>query len=83
MRQHQLDIYKDGYQSIQFCKICSAEGEKLSQECVGTDEDEFLKEKIKNILNNIRHIYPSFWVEAQCSTPLIAKNPVVIVPRQP
>ena len=47
MRQHQLDIYKDGYQSIPFCKICSAEGEKLSQECVGTDEDEFLKEKSK------------------------------------
>ena len=56
MRQHQLDIYKDGYQSIQFCKICSAEGEKLSQECVGTDEDEFLKEKIKNLWKDVDKI---------------------------
>jgi len=56
MRQHQLDIYKDGYQSIPFCKICSAEGEKLSQECVGTDEDEFLKEKIKNLWKDVDKI---------------------------
>jgi len=55
-RQHQLDIYKDGYQSIQFCKICSAEGEKLSLECVGTDEDEFLKEKIKNLWKDVDKI---------------------------
>ena len=53
MRQHQLDIYKDGYQSVPFCKICSAEGEKLSLGCAGTDEDEFLKEKIKNIWKDI------------------------------
>ena len=51
MRQHQLDIYKDGYQSIPFCKMCSAEGEKLSQECVGMTEIDPLEEKIKNIQN--------------------------------
>lgn len=44
---HQLDTYKDGYQNIQFCKICSAEGEKLSLECVGMTETNELEEKSK------------------------------------
>jgi hypothetical protein len=56
MRQHQLDIYKDGYQDVPFCKICSAEGDRLSLECVGTDEDEFLKEKIKNLWKDVDKI---------------------------
>ncbi len=50
---HQLDTYKDGYQNIQFCKICSAEGEKLSLECVGMTETNELEEKIKNIWKDV------------------------------
>jgi len=53
MRQHQLDIYKDGYQSIPFCKICSAEGDRLSLECVGMMEIDPLEENIKNIWKDI------------------------------
>lgn len=50
---HQLDTYKDGYQNIQFCKICSAEGEKLSLKCVGMTETNELEEKIKNIWKDV------------------------------
>jgi hypothetical protein len=53
MRQHQLSSYKDGYQNVPFCEICSAEGEKLLLECVGTSEPEILQEKIKNIWKDI------------------------------
>lgn len=35
MRQHQIDTYKEGWQRIEFCIICSAEGQELRLECVG------------------------------------------------
>lgn len=55
-RQHQPDSYKDGYQNIPFCKICSAEGEKLLLECQGASEVDEVEEKIKNIWKDVDKI---------------------------
>lgn len=56
MKQHQIDFYKDGYQSIEFCKICGADGEKLYIECTGSIEKDLVKEKIKNLWKSVDKI---------------------------
>lgn len=33
-KQHDIGHYLDGRVSVEFCKICSAEGEKLLDECL-------------------------------------------------
>lgn len=33
MTQHVIDYYLDGFTSIQFCKLCSAEGDALQEPC--------------------------------------------------
>lgn len=33
MKLHQIGYYKDGLVSVAYCKICSAEGEKLLEDC--------------------------------------------------
>lgn len=33
--RHAIDYYMDGHIAIAFCKNCSAEGDKLFDECVG------------------------------------------------
>lgn len=53
---HRLDTYKDGYQEIQFCKICSAEGDKLRLECVIEPEPNILQDHIKNIWKDVDKI---------------------------
>jgi hypothetical protein len=48
MKPHTIDYYKDGQMSIPFCKICSAEGLKLFEDCpqkVGSLEQKSLDEK--------------------------------------
>lgn len=35
MTRHVPDYYMDGYIAITFCKVCSAEGDKLLDECPG------------------------------------------------
>lgn len=35
-RLHVLDFYMDGYQAVSFCKVCSAEGDKLIEDCQGS-----------------------------------------------
>lgn len=37
-RLHVIDYYMDGYQPVSFCKVCSAEGDKLFEECPGKYE---------------------------------------------
>ena len=34
-KHHTIDYYMDGHAAISFCKVCSAEGDKLFEECVG------------------------------------------------
>jgi len=34
-RIHVLDFYMDGYQAVSFCKVCSAEGDRLFEDCPG------------------------------------------------
>lgn len=35
MRQHKLSFYVDNHVRVEFCKVCSAEGELLKSECPG------------------------------------------------
>lgn len=35
MTSHVPDYYMDGHIAIPFCKVCSAEGDKLLEECTG------------------------------------------------
>lgn len=37
-RLHVIDYYMDGYHPVSFCKVCSAEGDKLFDECPGKYE---------------------------------------------
>lgn len=32
-KQHELGYYQDGFVSVAYCKRCSAEGEKLLEDC--------------------------------------------------
>lgn len=34
-KRHVIDYYLDGQVTVAFCKVCSAEGEKLSEDCPG------------------------------------------------
>ena len=34
-KQHTLDYYMDGYTAVPYCKVCSAEGLKLTEDCSG------------------------------------------------
>ena len=34
-KQHTLDYYMDGYIAVPYCKVCSAEGLKLTEDCSG------------------------------------------------
>jgi hypothetical protein len=34
-RPHVTDFYMDGHVTVPFCKICSAEGDRLLDECQG------------------------------------------------
>ena len=35
MTRHVPDYYMDGHIAIPFCKVCSAEGDELLEECAG------------------------------------------------
>ena len=32
-KPHVTDFYMDGFQTVQFCKVCSAEGLALAEDC--------------------------------------------------
>lgn len=32
-KQHDIDYYKDGHVNVAFCKDCSAEGIRLTEDC--------------------------------------------------
>lgn len=34
-KPHITDFYMDGHVTVQFCKVCSAEGNRLLEECQG------------------------------------------------
>lgn len=34
-RRHVTDFYMDGHIAVAFCKVCSAEGDKLFDDCAG------------------------------------------------
>ena len=34
-KRHVIDFYMDGHVAVSFCKVCSAEGDKLFEECGG------------------------------------------------
>ena len=38
-RIHKLGSYRDGFKVIEYCVVCSAEGEKLIEDCPGNFPD--------------------------------------------
>lgn len=38
-RIHKHGIYKDGYKSVEYCRVCSAEGDQLLEACPGNFGD--------------------------------------------
>ena len=44
-KQHDIDYYQDGRVSVAYCRKCSAEGEKLLEDC---------PQKIENSLDEIK-----------------------------
>lgn len=46
MMRHIFDYYMDGHIAIQFCKVCSAEGDELSGNCKPSNSDPFNRQKI-------------------------------------
>lgn len=47
MTTHRISSYKDGYQKVDFCTECGAEGQELLVECVGSENN--LKNSEKDI----------------------------------
>lgn len=35
IKPHITDFYMDGHSAVPFCKVCSAEGLALSEDCIG------------------------------------------------
>ena len=38
-RLHKYGSYRDGYQVVEYCTVCSAEGDKLLEDCQGNFSD--------------------------------------------
>jgi hypothetical protein len=49
-RQHKTSFYVDGRKKIEFCTVCSAEGDLLRLECIGDVPDksqsDFFKKEV-------------------------------------
>lgn len=43
--RHVIDYYLDGYCMIAFCKVCSAESDKLLEDCPGLYENKLDEKK--------------------------------------
>lgn len=55
MVPHIEDFYMDGHIAIKYCKTCSAEGDKLFEECQGKSENKYdLLQKIENTLDYLK-----------------------------
>ena len=44
-KRHVIDYYMDGHVAVAFCKVCSAEGEKLFADCPQKIEKELDEKK--------------------------------------
>lgn len=44
-KRHVIDYYMDGHSAISFCKVCSAEGLKLFEDCPGKIEEKVDEKK--------------------------------------
>ena len=54
-KSHTIDYYMDGHIAIAYCKICSAEGEKLIEACSGLICEKISEEEAdfaKSLLTN-------------------------------
>lgn len=48
-RLHKLGTYRDGFKAIEYCKVCSAEGDALSDLCPGNFPDPVKKEYFQGL----------------------------------
>lgn len=50
--RHVVDYYMEGHSMVAFCKVCSAEGDKLIDACPGKYENKLDEKKLtaKNIV---------------------------------
>lgn len=53
--RHAIDYYMDGHSMIAFCKVCSAEGDKLIDDCPGKYENKLDDKKPKPITSVIEN----------------------------
>lgn len=53
-KRHVIDYYMDGHVTVAFCKVCSAEGEKLLEDCPQKIEkpldEKIVHKKLKSLL---------------------------------
>ena len=61
---HAIDYYTDGHMAIAYCKICSAEGEKLLESCyrsidqkISDDECDFVESLLTNNCEQLNRKY--------------------------
>lgn len=48
-RLHKIGIYKDGYKLVEYCRVCSAEGIDLGDDCPGNFPDPVKVAYFKNL----------------------------------
>lgn len=48
-RLHKLGTYKDGYELVEYCRVCSAEGLKLIEDCPGNFPDPVLADDLEHL----------------------------------
>ena len=57
-KQHTFDYYMDGHIAVQFCKVCSAEGLKLIEECFGKI---VIHDPDFDLTNNKKRLNKNYW----------------------
>jgi hypothetical protein len=50
-RLHKYGSYRDGFQTVEYCTVCSAEGDKLLEDCQGNFPDSIEHRKMAAHLN--------------------------------
>lgn len=59
MKRHTIDYYMDGYKTVAFCKVCSAEND-LTEPCSGKPQLPAPLDTRQKDLDNLRD-----WVDSQ------------------
>lgn len=53
---HDIDTYKEGWQRIEFCTVCGAEGIDLGEDCVKPEQQEAQLELFQEVKHEVPRV---------------------------